>query len=1248
MPGAAEADRIADIMRRFPRRAGARPGVPPDEVVAAAAEGVPSEARIIAVTEEVVGADASPGASHGVTLMEAHVTGKGAQDHLRRLADSLYKTGETHQADIVRRWAQNIAVFANPLSAARRSPGDFEAFAHVIFEGAQDAWLNRRLGRFVSRGQNPWGASWFRAPVLGDIGYGSRINAKGYIKLRASATHPSVAEGKRVNVLFGDMMEAPSRFKLTEVEQAWVDDAHSLIRRLTDELLEELTPAQRADFKGKMIAAQKLRDEAGLEYYWPRFAESPKTDRLRIVNHKLDDIPSIMKDRVMHTMEQGAERGVKYEADPMAVLTHWTRAVMKEKRNAITIRRLVDQKLLVTEKTEGYSASNLFNNYSRIFLRDDVPGPLEDVLGASLDQVLATDANGLIRGLKRFFGLAKAATSVAKTGQTGLTDIGTALTHSFVVPWISRTREPLTAGVLGGRVAGETTSVGQKIWGQAGLLKAGGQMGGPKIFVESVAMSVLTYLGELGPSGTRGIFEAWMSMSKLVEQAQRLGGMNFTPALEYFGGVGILKKIPVAGPVFGRVGAAASAAFNMGVGYGRANLFDSFLQMQKIKIRDGLIKKTPSLADWVKNPQSARKLEELIEVEMTTPEMRQEFLRIGRRVDGLLGVSNTRTLGISRTQQDIENVFFLFSQTYTRSLLGQLNVLAGSGAMPKETAWILARSLAGYATIFYTARFFIEKSKGLSNTEALKRAARSVNPRSGREFLGIPIGGGWYGIGGLYRSVLATIGGFASMEAYDWDSGIGALIANNPAVRAWRGRHPPLTSFVTDAMDHNTFIGEPFDIKDFFDSEKALEVWLDRVGPFNMEALLESINDDATPWGIFGAFTLESAGGRYVRLKVSDLERQALDNYISAEPNDAQKMGLHYLTDPGGVTQFEWNKILVHPDNVELGPLIEKTREEQKGWYGERGELWAGVRELREQRDEELRLLEKEANAAAKLGKATEDPQERGHKYRPERYYAERYEDILSRYYVRLDDYMKEAREQGWLDKKGDKTILDFFGITDPDKGIRPEKEAERDYFLLMDGDLNDDNELLSDTYDRIVKPYYRETYGEEGQYSPLQEGAALNMDFNEYHLRFAALKAHYGSDLLATIRTAYRVKLPKMERERREAADYIREHYHNLKISPEILREFFGENEEHKRLYVQYVRSSSSRKQAMLNAAEGDPTSVVNVFPQLDASNSASKKRLSARRSDTHLENLLVTWGNVDKTILEHGLRQVPSKPSY
>ena len=120
------------------------------------------------------------------------------------------------------------------------------------------------------------------------------------------------------------------------------------------------------------------------------------------------------------------------------------------------------------------------------------------------------------------------------------------------------------------------------------------------------------------------------------------------------------------------------------------------------------------------------------------------------------------------------------------------------------------------------------------------------------------------------------------------------------------------------------------------------------------------------------------------------------------------------------------------------------------------------------------------------------------------------------------------------------------------------------------------------------------------------------------------------------------------MERERREAADYIREHYRNLNISPEVLREFFGENEEHKRLYVEYVRSSSSRKQAMLNAVEGDPTSVVNVFPRLDASNSASEKRLSARRSDAHLENLLLTWGKVDKPIGEHGVRQVPSMPSY
>jgi hypothetical protein len=1200
----------------------------------------------------------------------------GSQDLLRHLIEKAINSGDLSKANKLQKVIGWFARLPNPSAPARQNPAIFEASTLSLFENDQAAWLTMLLARFTGAGRFPvveegrrsglFTNPWLRGKTLR---HGSLIDNTGSISLPISKSHPMVVRrtlkpdgtfwsaGDTYSVLFGDMMEAPKRYMLTASQRAWVDDAHMVITKLTDEFTEVLArskspvdKAKLARFLEQIADARKLRDKEGLEHYWPRFAEAPDGS-VKIVNRtggQLDSQAGFMHERILPTMQKGVEWGVNYEADPQAVLALWARAVLEQKRNALFIARLTDAKLLVrTKPLKGYSPSKLFGDYDAFFLLNPKnagkPNPksvLEGALRAPLQERVAAvpfgeSPNQLAWAIAQVFRGAKSATSTTKTTMTGLLDIGVSLLHTTTVLGIGRTRDALQVGFTPGDI-----------------LTAGGMLGGPQAFIKGVGKGAIVFLGELGPSGTRGIYQRGMTFDDVMRQGQEIGGMNYNPMIEYFTGVSGLSGIGqgrlgkklvlpalagrVVGPVLGHFGRASSAAFHQGIGYGRATMFDSYYQLLRVKVRDLILQRNPALRDWVVNPQSRARLEKLLEAEMNTREMRMEALRLGRRTDGMLGVTNVRGLGISRTQQDIEGTMFLFSQTYTRSLLGQLNVLAGSGAMPKETAYILARSLGGAAATIFTIRLSLEMKGGASFDQAWRKASRSLNPRNGREFMAVPVGNGWYGLGGFYRSVAVFIGAASDAEEWDWDEGTLALVKGNPITRVLRGRQPPVAGLVTDILEGEKFTGEPFDITDFFDvtdPEEALEAWFEQVGPFNLEAVIESTDSGATPWGIGAALLLETMGGRYVPIRGSDIKQQAIDNYISAEPVLAMEMEppLTHLTKPKDLSKTESNEILAYPDNADLVILINELEEKQKGWYGEEGKFWTAVDERRKQMIEDLEQLEKDAEAAKEAEVATLDSsgiggQPRNYNKVAERYYIANYQSILADYYRDINNLMTEGREEGWLREKG------------APKAKRLGMKAQRDYFVLMDGELDEENELLSEAYGRVVRPYLKKEYGVEGKYSPLEMGVQQQIDYNEYHLRLEALRAYYGPKLINATRTAYRAALPKMERERREAADYIREHYHNIKISSQVLDRFFR-SEETKRDFVRYIRANQSSKQAMLNAASAN--SPIQFFPQIEGSSVIRDFKLDARRNDPYLEKVLVTWDVVQKPILEHSIRQ-------
>jgi hypothetical protein len=223
-------------------------------------------------------------------------------------------------------------------------------------------------------------------------------------------------------------------------------------------------------------------------------------------------------------------------------------------------------------------------------------------------------------------------------------------------------------------------------------------------------------------------------------------------------------------------------------------------------------------------------------------ELHDELFRLVRFTDTLLGQPKLGGV-LGQTQQQIESAFVWFATRYTRSFLGTMSYLAGTGYAPAQARMIMAKMLMGGAATMsglIAAKGF---ATGKSQREILNEIKTSLNPASGKKHMSMNIGGSWYGLGGVYRSGMAVFAGMADKKNWQHDSWEEWMV-DNPIVRGWRSRTAPVTSRFMDWLTGEDYLGYEVPRDFFFDDPRALIDYLsDAHAPIAVDAYLEGRGD---------------------------------------------------------------------------------------------------------------------------------------------------------------------------------------------------------------------------------------------------------------------------------------------------------------------------------------------------------------------------------------------------------------------
>lgn len=237
-----------------------------------------------------------------------------------------------------------------------------------------------------------------------------------------------------------------------------------------------------------------------------------------------------------------------------------------------------------------------------------------------------------------------------------------------------------------------------------------------------------------------------------------------------------------------------------------------------------------------------------------------EMYRIGRFVNSLTGATHTKSLGISATQQAIENIS-LFSSRYNRSILGMLGHAMGKGVTAAEARESLGLMLAGGMFGFYG----IAKAAGLSDEEIRDR----FKPWAGGDFLSIPVGDMNVGIGSAWRAfikfggeVLTKDGWEQSIREWQYGSKEDAFF-EAPVVSFLRSRASPFTGTIMDFIDGENFIGQEVSLDLFMDDPSALlDYTTEKFTPFNLRTYLEAKEMGVPTREALLGTAVETVGGR--------------------------------------------------------------------------------------------------------------------------------------------------------------------------------------------------------------------------------------------------------------------------------------------------------------------------------------------------------------------------------------------------
>ena len=124
----------------------------------------------------------------------------------------------------------------------------------------------------------------------------------------------------------------------------------------------------------------------------------------------------------------------------------------------------------------------------------------------------------------------------------------------------------------------------------------------------------------------------------------------------------------------------------------------------------------------------------------TPKEIDDQLFQAARQADSLLGGTNTKALGISATQRQVENGILFFAPRYTRAVYGVVGHALGTGMTADFTRRTLGKMAFGAILIVAGLNGLSGTARGKSRTQIAQDIEDSLNPRKGAKFLSVKVG----------------------------------------------------------------------------------------------------------------------------------------------------------------------------------------------------------------------------------------------------------------------------------------------------------------------------------------------------------------------------------------------------------------------------------------------------------------------------------------------------------------------------
>ena len=267
----------------------------------------------------------------------------------------------------------------------------------------------------------------------------------------------------------------------------------------------------------------------------------------------------------------------------------------------------------------------------------------------------------------------------------------------------------------------------------------------------------------------------------------------------------------------------------------------------------------PSMGKWVKGNQdyigaSKYQLHALTE--------------LGATVNKMTGVYDKNMAGLTPTQGAFENAFIFFAPTYRRAVMGIIGDITRRGAgdltvggVTKRTTTVRNReALRQLSGVVMAGAIYASVSEWAFDNDG------ATDPSRG-SFMKMKVGDASLGIGTAWYTAFRLAGDIAMASYNDPEGDVYETIKDNPLtsalLRRSRSQASPIASFLTDAIQGSTFMGDPLRDPDGSQDWSAL---LAHGGasvayPFWLDGIFHSVRSDptsATLVGVSELFGLQS------------------------------------------------------------------------------------------------------------------------------------------------------------------------------------------------------------------------------------------------------------------------------------------------------------------------------------------------------------------------------------------------------